>query len=41
VRAPALTPVFSEGHDQLIKRAVAIAVLCVAGLALLIILGVP
>ena len=40
VRARGLTPVFSKDHDQLIKRAAAIAVLCIAGLALLIILGV-
>lgn len=33
-------PIFSEHRDQLIKRALAIAVLAVAGLALLIILGV-
>jgi len=38
--APAPAPVFLDHHDQLIKRAVAIAVLCIAGLALLIILGV-
>jgi hypothetical protein len=40
VRTSALTPVFSEDQDQLIKRAVAIALLCVAGLVLLIVLGV-
>src|SRR5438270_338285 len=33
-------PILSEHHDQLIKRGLAVAVLFVAGLALLIVLGV-
>jgi hypothetical protein len=38
-RIPARTPVFSEHHDRLIKRALAMAVLFVAVLALLIVVG--
>lgn len=40
VRPSTLAPVFSQDNDQLIKRAVAIALLCVAGLVVLIMLGV-
>jgi hypothetical protein len=40
VRPAALSPFFSEDQDQLIKRVVAIALLAVAGLVLLIVLGV-
>lgn len=40
VRTAAPAPIFSEDQDQLIKRAAAIAVLVIAGLALLIVLGV-
>jgi hypothetical protein len=39
-RPAAATPVVSEDRDQLIKRAAAIAILVVVGLALLIVLGV-